>query len=116
MRRNFVEGGFVRWSVLFVAMGVIGLVAGSAQACPMCNQSIANENDLPRAYMVSILFMLAMPATVFTGFGLYIAGQIRSHKAAQAALLAGDELSPARADAPRSDTPVLPEPAASMPH
>ena len=110
MRRSLVG-----WSVLFVAMGVIGLVSASAEACPMCNQSIANESALPRAYMFSILFMLAMPATVFTGFGLYIAGQFRSHKAAQAALLAGDETSPARADAPHSDTPVLPEPAPAAP-
>lgn len=42
----------------------------SAVGCPMCK--IANESDdrRPKAYMYSILFMLAMPATVFTGFGL----------------------------------------------
>lgn len=47
---------------------VIGM--SSAAACPMCK--IANESDdrRPRAYMYSILFMLAMPATVFTGFGI----------------------------------------------
>ena len=44
-------------------------------ACPMCQ--VANEDDTnkaamarPRAYMYSILFMLAMPATIFTAFGV----------------------------------------------
>lgn len=44
-------------------------------ACPMCQ--VANEDDTtdtdlsrPRAYMYSILFMLAMPATLFTAFGI----------------------------------------------
>lgn len=48
----------------------------SALACPMCK--VANESDendelamaRPRAYMYSILFMLSMPATLFTGFGI----------------------------------------------
>ena len=47
-----------------------------ASACPMCQE--ANETDVstgetnhrPRAYMYSILFMLAVPATLFTGFSV----------------------------------------------
>lgn len=47
-----------------------------ALACPMCQE--ANETDVstgetnhrPRAYMYSILFMLAVPATLFTGFSV----------------------------------------------
>ena len=47
-----------------------GLMSSEAQACPGCKN--ANETDTlrPRAYMYSILFMLGMPATVFTGFGV----------------------------------------------
>ncbi len=47
-----------------------GLTSSEAQACPGCKN--ANETDTlrPRAYMYSILFMLGMPATVFTGFGI----------------------------------------------
>lgn len=45
-----------------------------AQACPMCAQANeakqAEENPRPKAYMYSILFMMAMPAMIFTGFGV----------------------------------------------
>ncbi|QDU36438.1 hypothetical protein Mal4_07240 [Maioricimonas rarisocia] len=48
----------------------------SAQACPTCKvanesgQESADANAVPRAYMYSILFMLSMPATLVTGFGI----------------------------------------------
>ena len=43
----------------------------TASACPMCKTANENADDpRPRAYMYSILFMLAMPATIFTGFGI----------------------------------------------
>lgn len=48
--------------------------APTAQACPMCQvaneegEGSAEQNARPRAYMYSILFMLAMPATVFSSF------------------------------------------------
>lgn len=65
---------------LFVAL------AQAASACPMCNQSIAEEDKLPRAYMVSILFMLGMPATIFTTAGLAIYFKVRKFQAEQLAL------------------------------
>jgi hypothetical protein len=48
------------------------LLAATAQACPMCSQSIANDDVLPHAYMYSIIFMLTMPAVVFGGIGTVI--------------------------------------------
>ncbi|MFN0053288.1 MAG: hypothetical protein ACKV0T_13985 [Planctomycetales bacterium] len=57
---------------LLSLVAAIGLWTGVAEACPMCSQSIADENALPRAYMYSILFMLGMPALVFSGMGLTI--------------------------------------------
>ncbi len=63
--------------ILLVALVLSsGFVAASpADACPMCQ--VANEDDTnaaamarPRAYMYSILFMLAMPASLFTVFGI----------------------------------------------
>jgi len=48
----------------------------SAMACPMCKvanesgQDTVDANAVPRAYMYSILFMLSMPATLLTGFGI----------------------------------------------
>ena len=47
-----------------------GLGASEAQACPGCKNANETESLRPRAYMYSILFMLGMPATVFTGFGI----------------------------------------------
>ena len=66
----------------------------------MCSQSIAEEDLLPHAYMYSILFMLGMPATVFTGFGLVLFQKFRAYNAAQMALQSGDNLSPAEGHAP----------------
>ena len=58
----------------------------SVSACPMCKAANENADDpRPRAYMYSILFMLAMPATIFTGFGI---GFYRLSKQAEAAAAA----------------------------
>lgn len=53
----------------FAAFGCVLALAETASACPMCNQSIAGQDQLPHAYMYSILFMLTMPAVVFAGIG-----------------------------------------------
>ena len=45
-------------------------MASSAPACPMCKQANEANSARPRAYMYSILFMMSMPAMIFTGFGL----------------------------------------------
>lgn len=52
------------------AMGVFPFAESSASACPSCKAANELDDRKPRAYMYSILFMLAMPATVFTGFGI----------------------------------------------
>jgi len=44
--------------------------APAAMACPNCKLANETNKDLPRAYMYSILFMIGMPATIFTGFGI----------------------------------------------
>lgn len=57
---------------------LLGAAAPTAVACPMCQQANETGEDgeitvattRPRAYMYSIFFMLAMPATVATGFGI----------------------------------------------
>ena len=52
------------------------LATDVALACPMCQEanetaiSAEETNHRPRAYMYSILFMLAVPATLFTGFSV----------------------------------------------
>ena len=45
-------------------------LTSTVQACPGCKNANETDNLRPRAYMLSILFMLGMPATVFTGFGI----------------------------------------------
>lgn len=63
----------MKWRRLFSAF-IVGLTlavsAGTAQACPMCKEANESNDRRPQAYMYSILFMLAVPATVATGFGI----------------------------------------------
>lgn len=65
--------------LLFAFMTSLGLILGgpvsdTAVACPMCKTASEDDeekqNVRPRAYMYSILFMLAVPATIATGFGI----------------------------------------------
>jgi hypothetical protein len=71
-----------------LALAVLSSLATVAQACPMCKY--ANEADQhdeaanrrPKAFMYSILFMLSMPPTIFTVFGISF---YRLNKQAQAA-------------------------------
>lgn len=65
----------VRITLIVIVLSTVCGIApwsfpSAAVACPGCKT--ANETDelRPRAYMYSILFMLGMPATVFTGFGI----------------------------------------------
>ncbi len=65
----------LRFCVLMAAIAAASGVLNSpwqnsALACPGCKNANDTASLRPRAYMYSILFMLAMPATVFTGFGI----------------------------------------------
>ena len=46
-------------------------------ACPLCAQANETDENRPKAYMYSILFMMSMPAVIFTGFSV---GLYRLHK------------------------------------
>ncbi|MEZ6065756.1 MAG: hypothetical protein R3B90_08630 [Planctomycetaceae bacterium] len=68
MRRYLLSTALLSSLVLF------GGLSSTASACPMCKSG--NEigedgqpNTRPQAYMYSILFMMAMPATLLAGFG-----------------------------------------------
>jgi hypothetical protein len=62
--------------LLLIAICFFGLLSApatmdSAMACPMCKAANDSAGEArSRAYMYSILFMLAMPTTVLTGFGI----------------------------------------------
>lgn len=49
-------------------------VPQTASACPMCKTANEQDEKRPKAYMYSILFMLAMPTIIFGsfGYGLYV--------------------------------------------
>lgn len=74
--------------VVSLAVCALVFVPGAAQACPMCSETIAGETHLPRAYMYSILFMMSMPAIVFSGICVCIYRTVknRPHMAPQAAV------------------------------
>jgi len=74
-----------RLVVAGLALCSLSLLAATAHACPMCSQSIAEEDLLPHAYMYSILFMLTMPAMVFGGIGSVIYFKFRKFSADQTA-------------------------------
>jgi len=42
----------------------------STMACPSCKNANETDSRKPTAYMYSILFMLGMPATIFSCFGV----------------------------------------------
>jgi hypothetical protein len=73
----------------------VALISATAQACPMCSQSIAEEDLLPHAYMYSILFMLGMPAVVFGGIGTAIYLKFRKYAATAPAAEPLGEFTPA---------------------
>ena len=65
-------------AALLVGTSVVGPLADTADACPMCKYANEDGSDdgaattdaerRPKAYMYSILFMISMPATIFAGF------------------------------------------------
>ncbi|MCR9199370.1 MAG: hypothetical protein NXI04_12050 [Planctomycetaceae bacterium] len=57
--------------------------SSSAMACPNCKLGNETESSRPRAYMYSILFMIGMPATIFTGFGISFYRMVQQANAAQ---------------------------------
>jgi hypothetical protein len=86
----------MRRLILILALTTFGLAASppAAQACPLCKYAneegaetgsieAAAQNARPRAYMYSILFMLGMPATLLSGFGIAF---YRMHRQQQAQL------------------------------
>ncbi len=57
-------------ALVFSAALLMGSASSTVQACPMCAEANKQDENRPKAYMYSILFMMAMPALIFTGFGV----------------------------------------------
>ena len=85
---------------LTLAGGIFAATAGvvphgwqsQAEACPGCK--IANETDSrrPTAYMYSILFMLGMPATILSCFGIAFYRMSRREMLAQQEMLDTEDI------------------------
>ncbi len=93
----------LRSGVLAVAALAVMGTAHAVQACPMCSQSISSgvDNTIPRAYMYSILFMLATLGTILSAVIVGIYRAVKQHDAAQAALYADHGLFAESHHAPR---------------
>jgi hypothetical protein len=75
-----------------LALAIVSSAASAASACPMCKEANAQDENRPRAYMYSILFMMSMPAVLVTVFGV---GLYRLHRKQQSL-----------ADEPTTDVPL----------
>ena len=57
-------------TIILLSWSLVSPGIDSVQACPMCREANKTDDLRPKAYMYSILFMLAVPATVLTSFGI----------------------------------------------
>lgn len=55
---------------IIVPLFAVICTADVAMACPMCKAAAESDPKLPNAFLASILFMLAMPFTLATCFGV----------------------------------------------
>ena len=62
-----------------------------AEACPGCKNANETDSRRPTAYMYSILFMLGMPATIFSCFGIAFYRMSRREMLAQQEMLDAEE-------------------------
>ena len=46
--------------------------ASNAWACPMCKYALETDAPEPKAYMISILFMIGMISTLFVSVGVLL--------------------------------------------
>jgi uncharacterized membrane protein len=63
MNRHTISTGLI-------ACGVWVAMQSAALACPMCKMALETDDPQPKAYMVSILFMLGMITSVSFGVGV----------------------------------------------
>ena len=76
-----------RWLLIAAIAFCANLVSGSirqASACPMCKAANEEDDAKPRAYMYSILFMLAVPGTMVGGMAAGLVAVSRRESASLA--------------------------------
>lgn len=67
---------------------LIAVLPQAVWACPMCAETVAADDNLPKAYMYSILFMMGMPALLASGFGFAFYRLVKKQQALNAAAMA----------------------------
>ena len=72
-------------------IAVLAAMPEPAAACPSCKAANETDSLRPKAYMYSILFMLAMPTTVFAGFSLCFYRMSRNEAEMAEMLLPGQD-------------------------
>jgi hypothetical protein len=77
-----------RRSFVAVAAILIAVLPQSVWACPMCAETVAADDNLPKAYMYSILFMMGMPAILASGFGFAFYRLVKKQQALNDAAMA----------------------------
>lgn len=87
----------LRRIILSVVAFLIAAWPQAVWACPMCAETVAADDHLPKAYMASILFMMAMPAILTSGFGIAFYRLFKKQRALNEA---------AMAEAAREQSPV----------
>jgi hypothetical protein len=80
-----------------VATILIAVLPQAVWACPMCAETVAADDNLPKAYMYSILFMMGMPAILASGFGFAFYRLVKKQQALNDAAAANEPMPPVEA-------------------
>jgi hypothetical protein len=68
--------------VCLLALAAVCLNVSQASACPMCKMALETDDPAPRAYMMSILFMMGMIGGIFAGMIGFLYWLSRNERAA----------------------------------
>ena len=78
----------IRRCLIAATTVLIAALPQAVWACPMCAETVAADDNLPKAYMYSILFMMGMPAILASGFGFAFFRLVKKQQALNAAAMA----------------------------
>ena len=76
---------------------LIAALPQAVWACPMCAETVAADDNLPKAYMYSILFMMGIPAILASGFGFAFYRLVKKQQALNDAAMAAEPIPPVEA-------------------
>ena len=98
-----------RWLLIATIAFCASFVSDSVQqasACPMCKAANEEDDAKPRAYMYSILFMLAVPGTMVGGMAAKLVAVSRRESASLAESGLTDDAVPT-SDSPEDDNTAV---------